>query len=615
MVASSEREVVREFFELFKTPWDFAQDEDYYPIVIATSEAKARACMASANPPELLILFSSMEPETGYLKSSLPAGTRLVPSEGGYHRIVDTDSPSRHFPIYGAICRFEPQIDGGNSLEKTLVRPLLKESVEGTKPDSARLIGVAIDIGDICRRRLQVARIGYDLFAEVKFLLQQGQPASNASVPTLEHHIDLLRSWITAAGFPVVEIPPVPDGHAFIGCLTHDMDHPLLRNHLLDHTMLGFVFRSIIQTPLDVIKRRLTLRAAWRNAKAVIRLPLVYLGIERDPWLAGVDQYRERELELGVGATFFVIPKRATPGEFVPAATAATAPPAMRSAKYALADVTPVLNGLSMAGAEIGVHGIDAWADSDLAREERMLVTAVLTDCAHTDSCCSPGELGIRMHWLYFDAERSPAILEQGGFTYDSTMGYCETVGFRAGTAQAWQPLGCREMLELPMILMDTALFYRGYLHLTEAEAASKVKSVIDQVERCGGAVTINWHDRSLAAERHWEHTHDLLIHELQARRAWLPTASTAVAWFRRRRAAILNVIADENGNLSIECSATSHAKIPGLRIRIHPPTAVSLRDSVKTPDSAQQPIDLPFASQVWHLPSPIAQPLEGCHV
>ena len=67
------------------------------------------------------------------------------------------------------------------------------------------------------------ARIGYDLLAEIRTLLTAGQPVFHASSPTLDLHIAVLRDLIVASGAPLVEIPPVPEGHRFIACLTHDV--------------------------------------------------------------------------------------------------------------------------------------------------------------------------------------------------------------------------------------------------------------------------------------------------------------------------------------------------------------------------------------------------------
>ena len=48
-------------------------------------------------------------------------------------------------------------------------------------------------------------------------------------------------------------------------------------------------------------------------------------------------------------------------------------------------------------------------------------------------------------------------------------MGYNETVGYRAGTTQAYKPLEASRLLELPLHVMDTALFYPAYLGLSPA--------------------------------------------------------------------------------------------------------------------------------------------------
>ena len=74
------------------------------------------------------------------------------------------------------------------------------------------------------------------------------------------------------------------------------------------------------------------------------------------------------------------------------------------------------------------------------------------------------------MHWLFFD-EHSPGVLDQAGFSYDSTVGFRETIGYRAGTMQVYKPLGVKNLLELPLHVMDTALFYPSYLNLGENEA------------------------------------------------------------------------------------------------------------------------------------------------
>ena len=107
------------------------------------------------------------------------------------------------------------------------------------------------------------------------------------------------------------------------------------------------------------------------------------------------------------------------------------------------------------------------------------------------------------MHWLYFDSQ-APATLEKAGFSYDSTVGYNETIGYRAGTTQVFKHAEVDRLLELPLHIMDTALFYPSYMNLSDDEARAAMLPLIENVTRFGGVLTINWHDRSLGPERLW---------------------------------------------------------------------------------------------------------------
>src|SRR5207244_9202669 len=127
-----------------------------------------------------------------------------------------------------------------------------------------------------------LARIGYDLFGEIRRLLTVGQTPRNANMPALELHIALLRDLITGCGIPLVEIPPVPDGYRFIACLTHDVDHPSIRQHGWDHTTFGFLYRAVFGSMLNLIRGRIPLKDLLTNWAAALKLPLVHLGVAKD---------------------------------------------------------------------------------------------------------------------------------------------------------------------------------------------------------------------------------------------------------------------------------------------------------------------------------------------
>ncbi len=374
-----------------------------------------------------------------------------------------------------------------------------------------------------------------------------------------------------------MEIPPTPDGYDFIACLTHDIDHPSLRNHWCDHTMFGFLYRSTLGTWRDVLRGRKSIGNLLKNGRAACLLPFVHLGIARDIWRE-FDRYLE--MEAGAGSTFFVIPRKDYPGR-----TADGPVSPLRACHYDIDQLLPQLKRIVSAGGEVGVHGLDAWLDVEAGRKERERVSRAV----------GATELGVRMHWLFFD-ENSPSVLDRAGFTYDSTVGYRETVGYRAGTMQAYAPPGVTNLLELPLHVMDTALFYPGYLNLGEEEAERVVLRLMDNAERIGGALTINWHDRSIAPERLWDDFYLKLLRELKRRRAWMPTAAQAVAWFRKRRSATLESVRLDAGKIRVRGRLHSADTFPDLKIRIQKPRARSLAEPMAARTAAEF-VDVRFDS------------------
>ncbi|MBV8277670.1 MAG: hypothetical protein JO170_20740 [Verrucomicrobia bacterium] len=524
-VDAGERDIVMEFFELFKTPWEFCRPDEQYDVVLCTSN------ISRCNASRLLLVFESGAipfDKQHRIKGRSRAGGLIISDEG------------KRLPIYGPLTTFPNSPDW-----------VLKEETTQEPAAFVRRSGSTT-----------VLRVGYNLFNEVRHLLTVGQPVANAGIPTLEEHIGWLRDWITMAGVPSVEIPPVPDGYNFVSCLTHDIDHPALRNHWCDHTMFGFLYRSTIGTLVNVCRGRKPFKSLWRNWGAAWRLPLVHLEMATDFW-AGFDRYLE--LEHGHGATFFVIPRRDYAGR-----TTNGPAPSARACRYDIEQLLPKLKRIISEGCEVGVHGLDAWLDVEEGRNER----------EHLSQSIGTGELGVRMHWLFFN-ENSPVVLERAGFSYDATVGYNETIGYRAGTTQVYKPPGVAKLLELPLHVMDTALFYPGYLNLSEYEAERLVLGLLNDAQRIGGALTINWHDRSIAPERLWGDFYLRLLRELNNRGAWLPNAAMAVAWFRKRRSAAIEWSWSGTGTIRVKGSLDTADTLPSLKIRVFKPRAQSLSEPV----------------------------------
>ncbi|MGB8030186.1 MAG: hypothetical protein WCF30_11035 [Terracidiphilus sp.] len=513
---ASEHAVIAEFFELFKTPWEFYQDGRTYDVVLSTLDESIALCAT-----KLSICY-------GARQFSIDVGEEMEFSSQGGNRTLLYEGSS--IPIYGESITFQ------------------EKGAQPETDDGPRQAGMYMRHSN----GRVIVRVGYELFKEVETLLTRGQPSAYASIPTLELHIGLLRDLILTSGAGLVEIPAIPAGYSFIACLTHDVDHPSIVKHKWDHTMFGFLYRAFVGSVRDFAFGRTQIQTLVRNWLAGIKLPFVYMGLAKDFWRDFADRYLE--LEKGLPSTFFVIPYANDPGR-----SSQGSAPRTRAAGYGAKDIKDVIDKITAAGCEVGLHGIDAWIDSVRGREE-------VAEIRHYTGA---SEIGVRMHWLYFE-QQSPMALEDAGLSYDSTVGYRETIGYRSGTTQAYKPIPATRLLELPLHIMDTALFYPAYRNLSQRRAVPLLEQMVCNVAKFGGAVIINWHDRSLAPERNWESSYRQLVASLKSHGAWFATAGQACNWFRNRRSIVLQAYDGDPSEIKVNSAVEDRSTLPGLRLRVY---------------------------------------------
>ena len=160
-------------------------------------------------------------------------------------------------------------------------------------------------------------------------------------------------------------------------------------------------------------------------------------------------------------------------------------------------------------------------------------------------------------------------VLEDAGYRYDSTFGYNDAVGFRAGTTSAYVPLGASKLFELPLHIQDTALFYGRRMNLSRTEAARRCEEVLAHVRRIGGVATILWHDRSAGPERQWGWLYRALLDDFRSRGAWITSAGNVVDWFAARRAVRFSDVQVSQDRVTVQLSNVPHGA-PGLQVRLH---------------------------------------------
>jgi hypothetical protein len=178
-------------------------------------------------------------------------------------------------------------------------------------------------------------------------------------------------------------------------------------------------------------------------------------------------------------------------------------------------------------GDELGLHpSYTASERPALIREERTQLEALAGGPVR----------GVRFHYLRHDAHATLPELDRLGFAYDSSQGYADRPGMRAGLSFPYRPYDVAAdrplaMLELPLVVMDATLAEDRYLALSAADGLDRATATLERAARAGGTVSVLWHnDRFDAAyARGWDRVYDRLLAWVRERGGRLCTAAEAV--------------------------------------------------------------------------------------
>ncbi|HET9910262.1 MAG TPA: polysaccharide deacetylase family protein [Anaerolineales bacterium] len=153
------------------------------------------------------------------------------------------------------------------------------------------------------------------------------------------------------------------------------------------------------------------------------------------------------------------------------------------------------LENLRQRGHEIGIHP----GYYTLGNPEQLIV-----EKQQLEKVLGENISGGRQHYLRFQAPSTWRHWEEAGLLYDSSMGYAEHEGFRAGTCHPYRPFDIesdREMLieEIPLIVMDTSLRY--YRRFSGEEAKRKMLTLAQRCADVDGVFTMLWHNTSFSGD------------------------------------------------------------------------------------------------------------------
>jgi hypothetical protein len=282
------------------------------------------------------------------------------------------------------------------------------------------------------------------------------------------------------------------DRPRFTIALTHDVDTPWRWTRI---GLRGAAAR------LKQNVRHVQLGPAVRETTGLATVPLHRLRGTDPNWR--FEQILEEERRRGAtGSSFYVIASHHDPHD--------------GAAAEAYGRLRPrLVETLLEAGGEVGLHGSYTAADDSarLAAEKHKL-----------EALAGP-ITGHRYHYLRVDPHRNLAPLAGVGLRYDTTLGFPDALGFRAGIARPFRPWDFEreeplDLIEVPLAAMDATLAEERYLGLAAKRAEPQLMQLLDRAAEFGGAFAVLWHpDRfDPATSGGWDRLYSRLLAGAQER-------------------------------------------------------------------------------------------------
>lgn len=282
--------------------------------------------------------------------------------------------------------------------------------------------------------------------------------ASASCLDPLDPPLERLRERLGAA-------PPRWRGARFAVALTHDVDIPWR------WTRIGM--RGSAARLKEGVRTRHG-RAAVAEARALSALPVHKLRGTDPNWT--FERIARAESGRGVTSTFFLMAGHRHRAD-------GPSPETYERLRPRLVET------LLAVDAEVGLHGSFTAAEDEavLAEEKQKL-----------EALAGPVR-GQRFHFLRADPHANFAALDRLGFVYDSSLGFPDTPGFRAGIAQPFRPWDLArdrplDLVEIPLAAMDVTLGEARYMGLSPRAAERWLIALLDRAAVRGGGFAVLWH-------------------------------------------------------------------------------------------------------------------------
>lgn len=314
--------------------------------------------------------------------------------------------------------------------------------------------------------------------------------------------------------------PIWPEQKAFAVCLTHDVDW--VNYYSVPYFSRTFKNQLKIEAPIyDRLKYL---------GNGVVHSTRSILNLSKSDPLSKYEEWLKIEEKHSAHSTFFFWP-----------GLKSIKKPHMSDCLYELSDtiiydrkkckVRDMIKDIDQRGWEIGLHS--SWYTFNDVEELKVQKDSLEKIIGHAIA-------SIRQHNLHYDIRITPSIHQQAGFSYDSTLGFNDNIGFRFGTCYPWnlydiQNSSEKSIIEIPLIIQDGALLNpKKGLRLNNKLALAYIKNITDEVERVGGVLTLSWHPSTVRLNDWWQLYKDTFEY-LEDKNAWFASIHEIGEWWKKQ--------------------------------------------------------------------------------
>jgi len=328
-----------------------------------------------------------------------------------------------------------------------------------------------------------------DLYGRYRYEDSLQKKFGITQIPVVNYYFEILKQALEQSCHIKLNRKAFPGNARFAVCLTHDIDSI---NSGWKEDAYWSLKKGGLKSVFHIIRNKIN-------------------GI--DTWFT-FDKITQAEKNLNVSSSFYFLAKK---GKYRN----------ISNADYNIQsdNIKSAIELVENAGSELAIHGSYRTHDD--------------TESFHKEYSLFKNKiLGNRFHFLEFDIEKSPEVLQKNGIKYDTTLGFAESIGFRNSYCHPYYLYdfknNCRsEVLEIPLIVMDTTL--RKYCRINQHEVLSILDPLIPEIEKFEGVLTLSWHNTSFSEYKYrgWSKIYSDLLCHLRTKNAWLTKASEIYFFYK----------------------------------------------------------------------------------